>query len=46
MIRRCAVDYNVPLITNLQIAKRFMEAIARKPVDKLLIKSWKEYRHL
>ncbi len=43
LIRRKAVDFNVPLITNLQLAKRFAEAIYRVPLDKLHVKSWDEY---
>ncbi|MCK5112248.1 MAG: carbamoyl-phosphate synthase (glutamine-hydrolyzing) large subunit, partial [Thermoplasmatales archaeon] len=43
LIRRKAVDFDVPLITNLQLAKRFAEAIyATSPRD-LKIKSWDEY---
>ncbi len=44
MIRRAAVDYNVPLITNLQLAMRFFEAVTRHPDDQLHIKSWGEYQ--
>jgi carbamoyl-phosphate synthase large subunit len=43
LIRRKAIDYNVPLITNLQLAKRFVEAIERTSLDKLKVKSWDEY---
>jgi carbamoyl-phosphate synthase large subunit len=43
LIRRKAVDFNVPLITNLQLAKRFVEAISRTSQDDLKIKSWNEY---
>jgi carbamoyl-phosphate synthase large subunit len=42
-IRRKAVDFNVPLITNLQLAKRFVEALSRTSLDDLKIKSWNEY---
>jgi carbamoyl-phosphate synthase large subunit len=44
LIRRTAVDFNVPLITNRQIAMRFVEAISRYTVDELAIKAWQEYR--
>jgi carbamoyl-phosphate synthase large subunit len=44
MIRRQAVDFGIPLITNIQLAQRFVEAIARKQQDDLEIKSWDEYR--
>lgn len=42
-VRRAAIDYNVPLITNLQIAESFAKAILRKKVSDLEIKAWKEY---
>jgi len=44
LIRRKAVDSDIPLITNLQLAKRFVEAISRTSVEKLRIKSWNEYK--
>ncbi|MBN1561895.1 carbamoyl-phosphate synthase (glutamine-hydrolyzing) large subunit [candidate division KSB1 bacterium] len=43
MIRRKAVDFAIPLFTNLQLARRFVEAISRKSIVDLQIKSWKEY---
>ncbi|UCD14464.1 MAG: carbamoyl-phosphate synthase (glutamine-hydrolyzing) large subunit [Thermoplasmatales archaeon] len=43
LIRRRAVDFNVPLITNLQLAKRFVEAIHKTSADDLRVKSWDEY---
>ena len=43
IIRRRAVDFGIPLITDIQLAQRFVEAIARKSVDDLQIKSWDEY---
>ncbi len=43
LIRRKAVDFDVPLITNLQLAKRFAEALFRTPIEDLKIKSWDEY---
>jgi carbamoyl-phosphate synthase large subunit len=42
-IRRKAVDYNIPLITDLQLARRFTEALAHKKLEELQIKSWDEY---
>ncbi len=42
-IRRLAVDYNVPLVTNTQIAMRLAEALAHRGLDDLSIKSWREY---
>jgi len=43
LIRRKAVDFNVPLITNLQLAKRFVDALYRSSMDDLKIKSWDDY---
>jgi carbamoyl-phosphate synthase large subunit len=43
IVRRKAVDFNVPLITNLQFAERFIDAISRIMLDELSIKSWDEY---
>lgn len=43
MIRRTAVDYGVPLITNRQIAQRFAEALYHVSLEQLHIKSWDEY---
>jgi len=42
-IRRGAVDFGVPLITNIQLAQRFVESMARKKLVDLEIKSWAEY---
>jgi len=43
LIRRKAVDFDVPLITNLQLAKRFVEAIYRTLPEDIKVKSWDEY---
>jgi len=43
IIRRRAVDFGIPLITNLQLANRFCEALAKKTVAELQIKSWDAY---
>ena len=43
LIRRKAIDFNVPLITNLQLAKRFVDAIYRVPFKDLQVKSWDDY---
>jgi carbamoyl-phosphate synthase large subunit len=42
-IRRSAADFGIPLITNLQVAQRLVEALAKKRLDELQIKSWQEY---
>lgn len=43
IIRRRAVDLNIPLITNIQFAKRFVKALKRYNESDLKIKSWAEY---
>lgn len=43
LIRRTAVDFDVPLITNRQVAMRFAQTISRIGVEDLQIKSWSEY---
>ena len=43
LIRRRAVDFNIPLLTNAQIAKLFVESISKKKMEDLEIKSWDEY---
>jgi carbamoyl-phosphate synthase large subunit len=43
LIRRKAVDFDIPLITNLQLAKRFVESISRTSFEDLQVKSWDEY---
>jgi len=43
LIRRKAVDFSIPLITNVQLAQRFVEALSRKRLDDLHVKSWAEY---
>lgn len=43
LIRRTAVDFGVPLITNLQLAQRLAESLCRVPLDKLEVLSWSKY---
>jgi carbamoyl-phosphate synthase large subunit len=43
-IRRSAVDYNVPLITNARLASAFILAFCKLNIDELEIKSWDEYK--
>jgi len=44
LMRRQAVDFNVPLITNLQAAQLFFEAICSLKKSDLKVKSWDEYK--
>ncbi len=43
LIRRKAVDFNIPLLTNEKITKLFIDSISKKKIDELEIKSWDEY---
>jgi carbamoyl-phosphate synthase large subunit len=43
-IRRKAVDMNIPLITNRQLADGFVTALAEQKSNVLKAKSWEEYR--
>ena len=43
LIRRLAVDYNIPVITNLQLAEAIINAIEQVRSDALEIKSLNEY---
>lgn len=42
-IRRSAVDYNIPLLTNARLASAFLTAICKRTMDDIKIKSWDEY---
>ena len=42
-IRRAAVDFNIPLITNARLASAFIYAITRYGLEELTVKSWDEY---
>jgi carbamoyl-phosphate synthase large subunit len=42
-IRRNAVDYNIPLITNARLASAFITAFCKLKLSDISIKSWDEY---
>ncbi len=42
-IRRAAIDYNVPLLTNSRLASAFIQAFCKMDVDDIEIKAWNEY---
>ncbi len=42
-IRRSAIDFNVPLITNARLASAFIQAFCRLDKKDIKIKSWNEY---
>lgn len=43
-IRRAAIDWNIPLITNVRLASAFIHAFCTRSVDDLAILSWSEYK--
>lgn len=43
-IRRNAIDYNIPLITNARVASAFIYAFCKYDIEDLAIKSWEEYK--
>jgi len=43
-IRRGAIDYNIPLITNARLASAFIKAFCRITQDDIEIKHWAEYK--
>ena len=42
-VRRAAVDFNIPLITNARLASAFINAFCVMPVEEISIKGWDEY---
>lgn len=42
-IRRAAVDYNIPLLTNARLASAFINAFCSMSLNDIHIKSWDEY---
>lgn len=43
-IRRNAIDYNIPLITNARVASAFIYSFCKYGIEDLEIKSWGEYK--
>ncbi|MDR1901532.1 MAG: carbamoyl-phosphate synthase (glutamine-hydrolyzing) large subunit [Treponema sp.] len=44
IIRRMAVDFDIPLFTNIKVAREFIDALAFEKQKGLEIKAWEEYR--
>ena len=44
IIRRKAVDFDIPLITNLQVAKLLVDSISKYNAESLHIKHWGDYK--
>ena len=42
-IRRAAIDFNIPLITNARLATAFIRAFCSMTMDEIQIKSWDQY---
>ncbi len=42
-IRRCSIDFNIPLITDAKLADAFIKSFCGKNIDEVKIKSWDEY---
>lgn len=45
LIRRAAIDLEIPLITDLWLARKVVRALARYPIEQLATKAWSEYVH-
>lgn len=43
-IRRAAIDFNIPLVTNARLASTFIKAFCNIDIDDIQIKSWEEYK--
>lgn len=43
IIRRAAVDFNIPLLTNARLASAFIHAFCKLKLEDIKIKSWDEY---
>lgn len=43
LIRRGAIDFNIPLLTNARLASAFIKAFCSVRMEEIQIKSWQEY---
>ncbi|WP_232302815.1 carbamoyl-phosphate synthase (glutamine-hydrolyzing) large subunit [Draconibacterium sediminis] len=43
-IRRSAIDYNIPLITNARVASAFLYGICKYSLEDIKVVSWDEYK--
>ena len=43
LIRRMAVDFDIPLFTNIKVAREFIDALAATGKTGLEVKAWEEY---
>jgi carbamoyl-phosphate synthase large subunit len=43
LIRRAAIDHEVPLLTNLKLTERLFEALETTDFENLPVREWSEY---
>jgi carbamoyl-phosphate synthase large subunit len=43
IIRRMAIDFDLPLVTDIKVARRLTEALAQQRENGLEVKAWEEY---
>jgi len=43
IIRRMAIDFDLPLVTDIKVARRLTEALAQERASGLEVKAWEEY---
>ncbi|MDR1929400.1 MAG: carbamoyl-phosphate synthase (glutamine-hydrolyzing) large subunit [Treponema sp.] len=44
LIRRLAVDFDIPLFTNIKVARQFIDALMERREKGLEIKAWEDYK--
>ena len=44
LIRRAAIDFNIPLFTNARLASTFIQAFSDIDLNNIPIKSWDDYK--
>ncbi|MDR2510002.1 MAG: carbamoyl-phosphate synthase large subunit, partial [Spirochaetaceae bacterium] len=44
LIRRMAIDFDIPLFTNIKVAREFIDALSYEKERGLEIKAWEDYR--
>ena len=43
-IRRTAIDFNIPLITNARLASAFIKALCEIGTEGLAVRAWNDYQ--
>jgi carbamoyl-phosphate synthase large subunit len=44
LIRRMAIDFDIPLFTNIKVAREFIDALVYRRERGMEIRAWEEYR--